>query len=167
MLVLTHAGDELAGEKERRGEIEIDGVIPALGSDRIDRLAQVDAGGVDDDGHRTDGLLTTPRDILKSISITEIRCDGDGLTVAGADLRCRGLERVLAPRHQHHRGAGICQSDGHGAADAGARTGHHRHATGEVEERLRLLGCAHRDQASSLNSSPRKYLCRRSSPVSA
>jgi hypothetical protein len=102
---------------------------------REERLADVDAGGVDQDVGRPEEGAALLRAGLELASIGEVGADHLGPLAAIADLVPCGGELGLAPCHQDDRSPGLREGTGDLAADPGARPGDHRDVPGEVEER--------------------------------
>ncbi len=128
-----HPPRRLASDDEGRGEVHLDHPAPVGGLELEDRLAELDAGVVDQDVDRDAGRVERGEGGLDRRLVGDV----EGRLVDGVALRPeiaggRGDARRRAAV-DHHRGAGFGQAFGEAAAEAAGRSGDERGAAGEVE----------------------------------
>src|SRR6516162_6296966 len=93
-----------------------------------------DAGIVDEDRHRAEGLLGGVEGAGRGMPVAYIGGYGDCLSTGFGDLRLQRGEPLGAPRHQHDRRAVVRQHLGEVRAKPAGRAGHQRDLAVKIEK---------------------------------
>ena len=92
-----------------------------------------DAGIVDEDRHRAEGLLRGVEGACHGRAVSDVGFDRNRLAALSFDLVLERLEPVRPPRHQRNRRAIIGKRLRELHAEAARRAGHQRHAAFQAE----------------------------------
>ena len=130
-----HRGVDRLRAQERAGEVGLDDAVPFLEIERVRRLADVDAGVVDENVDPAEFALTrcSTMAATAALSVTSAMTD-IALTPRCLSSATAAFDfRLIAP-DDRDSGAGFRQSARHAEPDAAIAAGDDRHLAAEIEE---------------------------------